>query len=170
MEFERCVRVVRDILETVPVMTLATCADAAPWATDVYFAPQGWRLVFFSSPRSRHCRNLARATACAATIHPPCANWREIRGLQLEGTAGPVTGLAAQAAATAAYLAKFPFVRELFAAPGDLAGKLGRVSPHVFLPSRILSTDNASGFGQRVVLRLEDGQPVGCAAEGEGGD
>jgi len=33
-------------------MTLATCAEGLPWATDVYFAPDGFDLVFLSSPRA----------------------------------------------------------------------------------------------------------------------
>lgn len=161
MEPEAFEAAVRGLLDAVAVMTLATCADGAPWATDVYFAPNGWRLVFFSAPSSRHCRNLAASPACAATIHPAVASWREIRGLQLAGTAEPVTGLTARASATAAYLAKFPFVAALLADPGQAARKLGKVSPHVFTPSRIRYTDNTLGFGTRYVVRLEDGRPVG---------
>ncbi|WP_428565299.1 MAG: pyridoxamine 5'-phosphate oxidase family protein [Solidesulfovibrio sp. DCME] len=161
MEPEDFERAVRGMLEEVPAMTLATCADGAPWATDVYFAPLGWRLVFFSAPTSRHCRNLAVSEACAATVHPPVASWREIRGLQMEGRAGPVTGLADKAAATAAYVAKFPFVKDLLANPGDTARKLAKVAPHVFVPCRIRYLDNALGFGARFTVRLADGRPVG---------
>ncbi len=157
-DFERAVR---DIWATVPAMTLATCLGGAPWATDVYFAPQGWRLVFFSSPTSRHCRNLAVTDACAATVHPQVASWRAIRGLQMEGRAFPVAGLADKAAVTAAYLAKFPFVKDLLANPGDTARKMAGVAPHVFVPSRIRYLDNALGFGARFVVRLANGRPAG---------
>ncbi|WP_300159506.1 pyridoxamine 5'-phosphate oxidase family protein [Solidesulfovibrio sp.] len=164
MELEAFARAARELLDAVPAMTLATCApgpDGAPWATDVYFAPHGWELVFFSSPASRHCRNLAAAPACAATVHPQASSWRDIRGLQMEGRAGPVTGLAAKAAATAAYLAKFPFVKDLLTAPGETAGKLAKVSAHVFVPERIRYIDNSLGFGTRFSLRLADGRPAG---------
>ncbi len=150
MELEAFTRAVRDILDAVPAMTLATCAGGKPWATDVYFAPRGFNLIFFfSSPGSRHCRNLAVSAACAVTVHPQVAAWREIRGLQREGRAGPMDGLAQKASAMAAYLAKFPFVKDLLAAPGEAAGKMAKVEPHDFRPTRIRYLDNALGFGAR---------------------
>ena len=161
MELEAFKLAVRDILDAVPAMTLATCAQGQPWAADVYFAPRGFDLIFFSSPASRHCRNLAASGACAATIHPQVASWRDIRGLQMEGRAMPLDGLAQKTAATAAYLAKFPFVKDLLAAPGDAARKMAKVSPHVFVASRIRYLDNALGFGTRFVVELVDGAPLG---------
>jgi len=158
---ERFERAVREILDNVPAMTLATVGDGLPWATDVYFAPMDWRLVFFSSPKSRHCRNLAGKPNCAATVHPQVASWREIRGVQMEGVVLPADGVAGQARATAAYLAKFPFVRDLLANPVETARKMTRVSPHVFTPSRVRYLDNTLGFGARFVMRFQDGRPTG---------
>jgi uncharacterized protein YhbP (UPF0306 family) len=169
MELEAFTRAVRDILGAVPAMTLATCADGKPWATDVYFAPRGFDLVFFSSPASRHCRNLAVSEACAVTIHPQVATWREIRGLQMEGRAGPTDGLAQKASAMAAYLAKFPFVKDLLADPGDATRKMAKVAPHVFTPSRIRYLDNALGFGARFVVDLADGAPLDPPVRENGG-
>ena len=157
-EFERSVG---DILRTVPVMTLATCGGEAPWATDVYGAPLGWRLVFFSSPGSRHCRNLAIRPACSVTVHPEVASWRDIRGVQMEGTVQPASAVLEPAAATHAYVAKFPFVAGLLAGGGEAAGKMARVSPHVFTPTRIRYLDNTLGFGVRFLVRLEAGRPIG---------
>jgi len=127
-EFERSVG---DVLRTVPVATLATCGTEGPWATDVYGAPLGWRLVFFSSPESRHCRNLAARPACSVTMHPEVASWREIRGVQMEGTAQPAGAVLEPAAVTRAYVTKFPFAESLLAGSGETAGKLARVSPHL---------------------------------------
>lgn len=154
-------RAVGDILGAVAAMTLATCSDGSPWATPVYFAPWGPDLVFLSSPDSRHCRNLAGNPACSAAVYPEAASWRAIRGVQMEGQAGPVMGLADKAGAMAAYMAKFPFVRELVAAPGEAARRLGRISPHVFRPARIRYLDNALGFGTRYAVCLTGGKPDG---------
>lgn len=161
MELEAFDRAVREILDTVPAMTIATCADGKPWATDVYFAPHGFDLVFFSSAGSRHCRNLAVSPACAVTIHPQVATWREIRGVQMEGTAAPTGGLTHKVPAMAAYLAKFPFVKDLLADPGAVARKMVGVSLHVFTPSRVRYLDNALGFGTRFVVDVADGAPLG---------
>ncbi|TBR26906.1 MAG: hypothetical protein EPO10_20850, partial [Reyranella sp.] len=83
------------LLREVAPMTLATCADNVPWASDVYFASSGFDLVFFSSLDSRHCRNLVINPVCAASVHAPVATWRDIRGLQMEGVAGLAHTIAA---------------------------------------------------------------------------
>ena len=151
----------RTLFAETAAMTLATCAGAQPWASDVYFAVDGWKLVFFSSPASRHCRNLAANPACAATIHPVVASWRDIHGLQLEGRVEPVEGIMAIARVAAAYCAKFPFAAALLEAPGETTAKMARVRPHVFIPEVVRLTDNRQGFGTRFLLRLRDGHPVG---------
>ncbi len=152
---------VRALFDDVAAMTLATCAGGRPWASDVYFVADGWKLVFFSSPASRHCRNLAANPACAATIHPVVASWRDIHGLQLEGRVEPVEGIVAMARAAAVYCAKFPFAQALLQAPGETAAKMARVRPHAFIPETVRLTDNRQGFGTRFVLRLQDGRPLG---------
>ncbi len=151
----------RRLFDEVAVMTLATCTDAAPWATDVYFAPDGFNLIFLSSPRSRHSRNLAVNPACAATIHPLVKSWREIRGLQIEGEVHPPEGTLAKARALAAYLSKFPFAQDLIAHPVETAGALAHATLQVLRPSRLRYLDNAVGIGTRWSLRLVDGQAVG---------
>lgn len=151
----------RALFAEVAAMTLATCAAGRPWASDVYFVADGWKLVFFSSPASRHCRNLAANPACAATIHPVVASWRDIHGLQLEGRVEVAGGLVARARATADYCAKFPFAKALLEAPGEAARKLAKVAPHVFVPETVRLTDNRQGFGARFLLRLHDGRPLG---------
>lgn len=152
---------VRGLLAEVPAMTLATFADGVPWATDVYFAPDGYDLVFFSSPKSRHCRNLEISPACAATVHPAVASWREIRGLQMEGRAFLVEGAAGVARALRVYAGKFPFVRDILENPVDAARTFAKSSAHVFRPSRVRYLDNALGLGARFSRSFTDGKPDG---------
>jgi uncharacterized protein len=152
---------VSSLLNSVPAMTLATSADGHPWATDVYFAPAGYECVFFSSPGTRHSRNLLANPSCAATVHSPAASWQEIKGLQMEGTAEAVTGAEATAHAFGAYIAKFPFARDLMSNPVEMARKALHVKAHVFRPERIRYIDNALGFGTRFSLRLENGKASG---------
>ncbi len=89
------------LLRDVAPMTLATCADNVPWASDVYFASSGFDLVFFSSLDSRHCCNLVANPVCAASVHAPVATWRDIRGLQMEGVAGLTHTIGEKASALA---------------------------------------------------------------------
>ncbi len=151
----------RWLFDEVPVMTLATCAGASPWAADVYFAADGFDLVFLSSPRSRHCRNLTVHPACAATIHPRVASWREIRGFQIEGQAAPPAGALAGARALAAYLGKFPFARDLIAHPGETGRAFASATLYVLRPASLRYLDNALGIGTRYYLHLIEGRPAG---------
>jgi uncharacterized protein YhbP (UPF0306 family) len=152
---------VKQIMAQIAAMTLATCGGGIPWATDVYFAADGFDLVFFSSPSSRHCRNLAANPACAATIHPNAASWREIKGLQMEGIAEPMATVGDKARGLAAYLQKFPFARELVANPKETTRAFNKAMLYVFRPSRILYLDNSLGFGTRYCVRLMEGRMGG---------
>ena len=159
---------VKGLLAEVAAMTLATCKGGLPWATDIYFAPDGYDLFFFSSPDSRHCLNLVLNPACAASVHPVATSWREIRGLQMEGTAGLVNSVKGKARAFMAYFGKFPFARELMSSPSEAGPKIGKVTAHIFRPSRIRYLDNSLGFGTRFCVLLEAGTPIG-PPEREGG-
>ncbi len=162
MTFEEFDAAINSLLNSVPAMTLATSADGHPWATDVYFAASGYELFFFSSPASRHSRNLVANPLCAATVHPSAASWREIKGLQIEGMAECITGVEATAHASLVYCAKFPFARGLFANPLEMGKKALNVKAHLFRPERIHYLDNGLGFGTRFSVRVENGKAIGA--------
>ena len=157
---------VNSLLNSVPAMTVATSSDGQPWAADVYFAPAGYECVFFSSPASQHSRNLLANPSCAVTVHSNADSWREIKGLQMEGTAGYVTGAEATARALRVYFAKFPFARDLISNPLELGKEALNVKFHVFRPERICYIDNELGFGKRLSLRVENGEASGPPASG----
>ena len=81
------------------VMTLATTGPAGPWAAAVFYASDGLTLYFVSAPTSRHSLEIEAGGVVAATIHAECSDWREIRGIQLEGSANRLAGDASAAAA-----------------------------------------------------------------------
>jgi uncharacterized protein YhbP (UPF0306 family) len=88
--------------------------------------------------------------ACAATIHSLVKSWREIRGLQIEGEVYSPEGAVAKARALAAYLAKYPFARDLISHPAQTAGAFANVTLQVLRPSRLRYLDNAVGIGALV--------------------
>ena len=136
------------------VMTLATSGAAGPWAAAVFYASDGLTLYFVSAPGSRHSLEIEASGAVAATIHAECRDWREIRGVQLEGAASRLDG-AARAAAALCYGRKFPLVANLASAPAEIAIALARVAWYQVLPRRIRLIDNTRGFGHKEELRLE---------------
>lgn len=146
-------------------MTLATSVDGEPWAAAVFYARRGYELVFFSSPGSRHSRAIAESEKVAAAIHGDYSNWRDIKGLQMEGTARKLDGPIEVAKATATYLRRYPFVSQFLKAPETISeqviGKMSDVSLYVFQPESIRYLDNSAGFGVRWSIRLESGRPCG---------
>ena len=135
------------------VMTLATSAGDAPWAAAVFYVSRDFAIYFFSDPKSRHCANVRRNPAASAAIHENYADWREIRGLQIEGTVEEVPA-AEIPAMMSAYVAKFPFVRDLLTPEGlfRVGGKMIDVRFYTLVPSRCVLIDNRKGFGHREEL------------------
>lgn len=136
-------------------LTLATSGPGGPWAAGLYFANEGLKLYFLSDPATRHCQDIAVNPRVAAAIHEDYRNWREIRGVQLEGRAEAVEGAIDVARAWDVYLEKFPFVRQFRV--GDALEIMGRVIRSRFyriVPARLFYLDNRKGFSHRDELSL----------------
>ena len=155
---------VRALLARRNTLTLATLGpEGDPQAADLYYAEtDGLTLYFVSVPGSRHALNIARNPRVAVTIHADSVLWRDIRGVQLEGTCAPVTG-AERDGAWARYITKFPFVLADAAlpAPGtqsQVARALGKVSMYRITPRWLRWIDNAVGLGHNQEWVLVDGE------------
>jgi uncharacterized protein YhbP (UPF0306 family) len=140
-------------------VSLATVADGRPWAATVFYANVGTDLYFLSEPKTRHCTNILASGVVAGTINEDYRDWQQIKGIQLEGRAAEVSGKVALARALAAYLRKYPFVKQ-FLAPGQLlqgvqiAGKAFDIRMWRLRPERLYYLDNARGFSAREELPL----------------
>ena len=145
---------IADYLAGHHVMTLATQGADGPWAAAVFYASDGNRLLFLSSPTSRHCRNLVQDPRCSATIHENYDDWRQIKGIQLEGVVIEPHG-EEQRHARWLYTQRFPIVGNLAAAPAALISALARVRWYILLPKRIYFIDNSRGLGHREQIDLD---------------
>lgn len=116
-------------------------------------------LYFVSDPASRHASSLEVSPAVAATINEDPDNWKEIKGLQIEGEAAPVQGKLQEARVLALYLMKFPFAARFLVAKAGLdsetARKVANVRFYRITPQRIWYIDNSQGFGHRELLTLK---------------
>lgn len=140
-------------LEAHHVVTLATGGADGPWAAAVFYASRGFTLLFLSAPGTRHARALAADPRVAATVQADTADWRAIRGMQLEGTVRELAGEEA-AEARRRYGSKFPVVGRLVGAPPALVEALARVAWYELTPRRLFLVDNAAGFGHRDEIDL----------------
>ena len=128
------------------VATLATAGPEGPWASPVFYAPDGFDLIFVSSPRSRHARHLAADPRCSAAVHPPPDDWRTITGVQMAGRVHELGG-ADEAASVARYLRRFPFA-DPRRAPEMIRRALAGISWYRFVAEAVYLVDNRRGFGR----------------------
>ncbi|HEX9264135.1 MAG TPA: pyridoxamine 5'-phosphate oxidase family protein [Candidatus Binatia bacterium] len=145
-----------DYLKSHNTMTLATCAGDVPWAATVFFASDDLRLYFFSAPESRHCQNLTVNQRVAVAIQEDYKDWREIKGIQLEGSVALVDGVVEKAKAMAIYAIKYPDVIKLFTNPdsGVFYKAFLKVKFYCVTPDKVFFIDNAQGFGKRQELAI----------------
>ena len=96
-------------LEEHYTMTIATAKGESPWAAAVFYANDGFTLYFLSDPEARHSKSIAENPVVAVTVNEDYHDWREIKGIQMDGKAELVSTEEEMAKATAAYVAKYPF-------------------------------------------------------------
>ncbi len=137
-----------DYLAAHRVMTLATHGEEGPWAAAVFYANVGFDLYFISSPNSRHCRDIAAMPSAAATVQEDYADWRAIKGVQLEGSVEELAGESVMRAQVL-YGEKFPIVRTTESTPAPIAAALEKVRWYRLAARRAYFIDNAAGFGHR---------------------
>ena len=141
------------------VMTLATCDRDSVWAAAVFYVNDGFTLYFLSSPSSRHALNMTQQPRVAATVHEDYADWREIKGVQLEGTVCEIPPRD-EKRARALYAEKFPLVGTLAQAPSAIVKAMARVRWYRLVPEHLHFIDNSAGFGHRTEVRCADPHPT----------
>lgn len=140
-------------------LTLATAGEGGAWAASVFYSSdERCNLYFVSDLRTRHGRDLSREAHVVAAINRDVASWDEVIGLQIEGRAEILSGVA-RAAALASYLGKFIQVRRIFESPREAGEKLiaTRLQSTAFwriTPGWIRLIDSTRGFGWKREFRL----------------
>ena len=134
-----------DYLEQHTVMTLATHGSQGLWAAALFYASEGFDIVFISAGHTRHGRNLADNHLAAGTIQEDYQDWAAIKGIQLEGSVALLSGRDREQALTI-YAKKFPFIQ---ADNGPIQAALELVNWYRLTPEKLYLVDNSKGFGHR---------------------
>jgi uncharacterized protein YhbP (UPF0306 family) len=131
------------------VMTVATNGPGGLWAAAVFYANKGFTLYFLSAPHTRHATNIHAEPRVSVTIQEDYQEWREIKGIQLEGTASPLEG-EAMGHAIGVFGAKYSFVAKQLAKPeGELARAMAGIRWYSVVPDQLYFIDNSRGLGHR---------------------
>ena len=139
-----------DYLQQHTVVTLATGGPEGLWAAAVFYASDGFELVFLSAGHTRHCQNLTANPRVAATIQENYDDWPKIQGIQLAGLVQSLEGKE-RAAAIALYQDKYPFIKSA----GAVVWKaLQKVIWYRLKPEQLYFIDNSKGFGHRDEVNL----------------
>lgn len=141
-------------LENHNVMTLATTGDKGPWTSAVFYVNVYFNLYFFTEIKTRHGTNLAANSIVAAAIHKDYHDWREIKGIQLQGEAKPV-GIVEKTRILALFTRKFLSFNDLFA-DSKATAIIARAQIYKLVPGGIWYLDNKKGFSSRQKLILDD--------------
>ena len=129
------------------VITLATMSADGPWAAAVCYAVDGFDLIFLSAPHTRHCVHLEQDPRVAGTIQEDYGDWRQIQGLQLEGSVKRLRD-ADRDAALAIYQRKFPFVAG-DGSPEAIQRAMSKACLYRLIPRVLYFIDNTRAMGHR---------------------
>ncbi len=127
------------------VLTLATTGETGPHAVSLMYAHDGFDIFWLSDPKTRHSRHLAANPSAAVTIAGQYEDFREIRGLQMNGEGRRLTSTDAEKAGFDLLEARYPFLKQF--AAGKLARSLGAAAVYRFRPASLTLIDNGRGFG-----------------------
>ena len=143
-------------LDAHTVVSLATTGADGAHASSLMYARDGFSLYWVSDPDSRHSRELEENPGVAATIAPDYQDFRQIRGLQIHGTAQRVRSMTARAKGTAKLTARYAFLKQFLTGPVELTRQMSKAALYRLDPERFTLIDNSKGFGHRDVLRLKE--------------
>jgi len=140
---------VRSLLLGQSTLALATADEnSTPRTTPLfYLADDALRLYWFSSRSSLHSRNLARNPQASAAVFRHVESWRQIQGVQMQGSVAVIADKKLRESITRDYCERFQ-LGNLFA----LA--IGRSALYCFTPSCVRYIDNTRRFGYKFEIEL----------------
>jgi uncharacterized protein len=136
------------------VVSLATCGRDGPHAANVFYARDGFALLWVSDPNSRHSAALAADARVAATIACDHRDFAYIVGVQISGHARAITGGSERSHARRALEARYPYLARLSQGLPALREAYARAEFYRLEPTRIVLIDNSRGFGHKDTLEF----------------
>jgi nitroimidazol reductase NimA-like FMN-containing flavoprotein (pyridoxamine 5'-phosphate oxidase superfamily) len=126
------------------VCRIAISDGKSPSAYSMYYLNVGLKVYFESDPVSQKVQILRANPKISMAIDEDYADWRNIKGAQINGRAN-ILDETASARIRRAYLEKFPIIEEIGGLPAH----------HVFIevvPEKVYFMDFSKKFGNRAVF------------------
>lgn len=134
------------------VMSLATCGPQGPHAANLFYARDGFVLLWVSDPNSRHSAELKANSRVAATIAPDYRDFGEVCGMQICGEAERITDASESQRARTLLKARYPFLKRLADGPPAMKDAYESAEVYRLDPHRMVIIDNRLGFGHKDIL------------------
>lgn len=146
---------VMDLLRRNRTMTLACGDDDGIWSAPVFYANDGYSLIWVSNPNSRHSKAFEANGKAAVSIYKSDTEWQKIQGLQISGHVEKAASEAETKQLLSVYTRKFPFTGAFFSQKGLLPEpiktkvkeKVRDVTFYRLIPDSIRLVDNTIRFG-----------------------
>jgi uncharacterized protein YhbP (UPF0306 family) len=152
MDDERAQRFL-SFLDAHNVMSLATVGTDGPHATNLFYARDGFALVWVSDRTSRHSLHVEGGAPVAVTVAPDYADFQDARGIQIVGHARRITDADERAQARGLMEARYPFLR-MAEVPAEVRDAYARADFYRLAPTRMVMIDNRRGFAAKETLEL----------------
>jgi len=142
------------LLDRHHVMSLATVSPDAPHAANLFYARDGFSLMWVSDASSRHSVMVEADPRVAATIAKDYVDFPEIQGLQIFGRAFRVVDRLSRQHARHCLEARYLFLHDAANAPKEIRDALERAQFYRLEPSKIVLIDNTRGLGFKQTLEF----------------
>jgi len=146
-----------DYIERHHCMSIATDGPEGLWAATVFYVSDRFALYFLSLSDNRHARNIESNHRVAATISDDAETWKEVGGIQLEGSIGRIERPDERRRVLALFAKRYPFVDCLWwtDAPADPSAeqRIYRIEP-----TRVLFVDHAFRTGRSAIAATHLGR------------
>jgi general stress protein 26 len=133
---------ITDYLASHPYLNLATvCPDNTPLAHTVGFASEGATVYFVTDRNSRKAKNITHNPSVAYTIDEDCTDLAKIQGVQMKGSAEPVSDKEVVGKILEMMNKKYPYMADLPQNPDYVFFKIEPIEAQFI--------DNTIEFGHR---------------------
>ena len=140
------------LLDMYHVMSLATISPNGPHAVNLFYARDGFTLLWVSDPSSRHSVEIEADSRVAATIATDFSDFHQVHGLQLSGHAVRITDESGRQNARGHLENRYPFLVATASAPPELCQAYDRAEFYQLTPDRIVLIDNTRRLGFKRTL------------------
>jgi uncharacterized protein YhbP (UPF0306 family) len=135
------------------VMSLATVGADGPHAASLFYARDGFTLVWVSDPTSRHSQHVEGGAAVAATVAPDYDDFQTARGVQIVGHARRISEAQERGRARHILETRYAFLRRADL-PAAVREAYAQAEFYRLEPTRLTMIDNARGFAAKDTLEL----------------